>query len=89
MNPQRVQPSSFLFVSTFVKRQVGTAGDDQIVCVVESEDGSMILGGMSYVFNWLYYGGTTWGGVDVIAIRLDADGTQVWGWQVKRPIVDP
>lgn len=45
----------------------------------------MILGGRSYVFNWLYYGGTVWGLGDVIVLRLDADGTLEWGWQVRRP----
>lgn len=79
VNTQQVQASSFLTASGSSKRQDGTLFYDELYCLVANEDGSTILGGMIHNLDW----------ASVVLLRLGADGTLLWSWEVRRPTIKP
>lgn len=58
--------------------QGGTNGSDRLRAAVTGPDGSFILAGYTSG-NW---DGTNSGDEDFAALKLDADGTVRWKWQV-------
>lgn len=58
--------------------QDGTAEDDIIKGVAAGEDGSTILAG----YTKGAWAGSNDGSYDVAAVKLDANGIEVWRWQV-------
>lgn len=73
-------PCLCLWLSPVVSpsRQGGTEYDDYITCAVMGPDDSVVLAGYTRG-NWSTENG---GGVDFAAVKLDADGREVWRWQV-------
>lgn len=59
--------------------QDGTPELDCISAAVIGEDESVVLAGYSSG-NW---NGTVMGGADCTAVKLDADGKELWRWQVS------
>ena len=60
-------------------RQDGTSGDDFIRTVVATGGGSTVLAGDTYG-SW---NGANNSSADFAAVKLDADGTAEWKWQVS------
>ena len=60
-------------------RQDGTSDDDYIYTAVATGDGSTVLAGYTEGF----WNGTNNGLEDFAAVKLDADGTAEWKWQVR------
>lgn len=59
--------------------QEGTIADDNLYAIDMADDGSVILGGATYG-GWV---GTNAGGDDFVAVKLSANGTEEWRWQVR------
>lgn len=57
---------------------------DEIYSVVATEDGSVILSGRTFGS----FEGTSAGITDLVSIKLDADGEELWRWQVKGNLLD-
>ena len=55
---------------------------DVIYSVATRKDGSVLLAG----YTWGDWNGTNAGGRDFAACQLDANGTEIWRWQVNMPI---
>lgn len=58
--------------------QDGTSENDGISTAVATGDGSAVLAGFTYGL----WNGTTDGSYDFAAVKLDANGTVQWRWQV-------
>ena len=58
--------------------QDGTSEDDSITDTAVRDDGIIILGGDT-AGNWT---GSNAGGKDFAVVALDADGKEIWRWQV-------
>lgn len=71
-------PPLDLIPSPCWSHQDGTAEDDYLSAVVPAEDGSVVACG--YTFG--SYSGSGAGIYDFVAVKLDADGAEVWSWQV-------
>ena len=61
--------------------QNGTDGQDEIRAILLGDDGSVVLAGYTHG-NW---SGLNAGEADFAACKLDADGREVWRWQVTVP----
>lgn len=75
-------PLLSLFCLPFHCSQDGTAEDDKVFAATMGSDGSIVLAGETNG-NW---DGTSNGKMDFAAIKLDADGLEIWRWQVKQCI---
>lgn len=62
-------------------RQDGTEEFDSISAAVVGDDASILLAGYSSG-NW---SGNARGQADFVAVNLDADGNELWRWQVFQP----
>lgn len=60
--------------------QDGSNRADTFNCVVAAQDGSFVLGGGTQA-SWR--GNTNAGYTDFAAVKLDADGNELWVWQVR------
>ena len=61
-------------------RQNGTSGIDTFYGAADGQDGSIVLAGVTEgSWQGAHLGGTN----DFAAVKLDADGVEVWRWQVK------
>ena len=60
-------------------RQDGTSGDDQIYTATATGGGSTVLAG----YTEGPWNGANNGSDDFAAVKLDADGTVEWKWQVR------
>lgn len=61
-------------------RQDGTDLYDLLYAVSATEDGSFVLAGKT---TGVLSGLASAGGVDFAAVKLDADGNEIWRWQVR------
>lgn len=59
----------------------GTGGTDEIFAAAIGDDGSVVLVGNA---GGEWSGIDAGGGADFAAVKLDADGTELWRWQVRR-----
>lgn len=62
--------------------QEGTEAADYVSVVLVGEDGGLVLAGYS-TGAW---GQQNLGEEDFVVIKLDEDGSELWRWQVKRPV---
>lgn len=63
--------------------QGGTVEKDWANAVAVSEDGSVVIAGISHGdFAWLDKSSHRLGG-DFLAIKLDSEGAEMWRWQVR------
>ena len=58
--------------------QNGTSGDDSLFATAARADGTMVLGG----YTQGAWSGSIAGGFDFAIVTLDADGKEIWRWQV-------
>lgn len=61
--------------------QEGSSSSEDILSLVMAKDGSVILTGGTYGYFTMTSGTYT---PDAVAVKLDADGNEIWRWQVKR-----
>lgn len=61
-------------------RQDGTTGNDKLYGAASGSDGSTVLGGVT---EGAWTGAHAGGLEDFCAVKLDADGGEVWRWQVR------
>ena len=61
-------------------RQNGTTGNDEIYGAANGRDGSIVLAGVT---EGAWRGAHAGGLRDFCAVKLDADGGEVWRWQVR------
>lgn len=66
-------------------RQEGTPATDKVFGVAILGDDSVVITG----YTEGAIAETNAGGSDVCAVRLDADGTEVWRWQVRTQFFFP
>lgn len=59
--------------------QGGTSADDGLYAIDVADDGSVICGGLTYDA-WV---GINAGDRDFVAVKLSANGTEEWRWQVR------
>lgn len=59
--------------------QDGTIADEGIFAIGIADDGSVICGGDTYGA-WVGTNAGTW---DFVAVKLSANGTEEWRWQVR------
>lgn len=68
-------------LSSCSRCQDGPRGEDNnMMSVSMTEDGSFVLAGRA---EGVWSGDSSAGGLDFVAVKLDADGQEVWRWQVK------
>ena len=58
--------------------QNGTSGTDSLQTSTARADGTVVLGG----YTQGAWSGSVEGGVDFAIVVLDADGEEIWRWQV-------
>lgn len=68
-------------LSSCSRCQDGPRGEaNYMMSVSTTEDGSFVLAGHA---EGVWSGDSSAGGLDFVAVKLDADGQEVWRWQVK------
>lgn len=58
--------------------QDGTSGQESLYASAVRDDGTIVLGGYTEA-DWA---GSSAGGTDFAMVALDADGEEIWRWQV-------
>lgn len=72
--------SANILVSRSMHQDGPRGAGNRMTAVSMTEDGSFILAGQG---QGVWSGSASAGGLDFVAVKLNADGREVWRWQVR------